>query len=300
MLASAAKLMSSANRQERPLARLQKPDVWPDLCYVQSRALVTTAPDPRRALRRLVGDDGGTSAAERITANDESLKGSTANRGAKRGAMKIAAAVLALVVAYALPAWADDQPPHPRDRAEATEVVRNLRRIVTPDGIEETRTVRVGGIDQFVTIRGQDRRNPVLLVLHGGPGYVQTPFAWWYSHPWEEYFTVVEWDQRGAGKTYLLNDPKAVDPTLTPKRMNADVDEMVQFLRKHLGKQKIFAVGNSWGSYLGIELAHRHPEWLHAYIGVGQVASAPESERRGYTFALAQAKRRAIKRPSPS
>ena len=205
--------------------------------------------------------------------------------------MKIALTLLVLAAACALPARADDQPPHPRDRAEATEVVRNLRRIVTPNGIEEARMVRIGGIDQFVTVRGQDRRNPVLLVLHGGPGYVHTPFAWWYAHPWEEYFTVVEWDQRGAGKTYLLNDPKAVGPTLTPQRINDDVDEMVQFLRKGLSKQKIFVIGNSWGSYLGIELAHRHPEWLHAYIGVGQVASAPESERRGYAFALAQAEK---------
>lgn len=205
--------------------------------------------------------------------------------------MKIAAVILALAATYAFPVWADDPPAHPRDRAEATEVVRNLRRIVTPNGIEEARTVRVGGIDQFVTIRGQDRRNPVLLILHGGPGYVQAPFAWWYSHPWEEYFTVVEWDQRGAGKTYLLNNPKTVEPTMTPQRMNADVDEMVQFLRNDLGKQKIFVLGHSWGSYLGVELAHRHPEWLHAYIGVGQVASAPESERRGYAFALSQAEK---------
>jgi proline iminopeptidase len=83
-------------------------------------------------------------------------------------------------------------PPKPTNRAEATEVVRNLRRIVTPYGIERAQTVRIGGIDQFVTIRGADRRNPVLLVLHGGPGYVETPLSWWYARGWEEYFTVVQ------------------------------------------------------------------------------------------------------------
>lgn len=202
------------------------------------------------------------------------------------------AASLLAGLALAAPAAAQtDPPPHPRDRAEATEIVRGLRRIVTPNGIEEARTVRIGGIDQFVTIRGKDRRNPVLLVLHGGPGYVETPLSWWYAHAWEEYFTVVEWDQRGAGKTHLLNDPKAVAPTMTPQRFNADVDELVQWLRKDLGKPKIFVVGHSWGSYLGTELARRHPEWLYAYIGVGQLSSAVESERRGYAFALAQAEK---------
>lgn len=179
--------------------------------------------------------------------------------------------------------------PRPRDRAEATEVVRSLRKIVTPNGIEEARMLRIGGIDQYVTIRGRDRRNPVLLVLHGGPGYVETPLSWWYAHEWEEYFTVVEWDQRGAGRTYLDNDPKAVAPTMTPQRFNDDVDEMVQWLRKDLGKSKIFVIGHSWGSYLGEELAQRHPEWLYAYIGVGQAANVPESERRGWAFAMAAA-----------
>jgi pimeloyl-ACP methyl ester carboxylesterase len=205
--------------------------------------------------------------------------------------MKLAAAFLVLATS-SLPAAAQTaEPPHPRDRAEAVEVVRDLRRIVTPNGIEEARTIRIGGIEQFVTIRGKDRHNPVLLVLHGGPGYVEAPLSWWYAHDWEDYFTVVEWDQRGAGKTFLLNDPKAVSPTMTPQRMNEDVDEMVRFLRKNLRKQKIFVIGHSWGSYLGLELAKRHPEWLHAYIGVGQAASAPESERRGYAFALAEAQK---------
>jgi pimeloyl-ACP methyl ester carboxylesterase len=200
------------------------------------------------------------------------------------------AALPFIALAFILSAAAQSPaPPKPTNRAEATEIVRGLRRIVTPDGIEEARTIRIGGIDQFVTIRGQDRRNPVLLVLHGGPGYVEAPLSWWSAHPWEDYFTVVEWDQRGAGKTYLLNDPKAVAPTMTPEQFHADVDEMVQWLRSALGKKKIFVMGHSWGSYLGLTLARRHPEWLHAYIGVGQVTNSLESERRAYAFSLAEA-----------
>lgn len=225
-------------------------------------------------------------------AEDPAPRGRTGvSAAAPWSGVALAAALMVLGGSYALPARAAEPPPHPRDRGEATEVIRGLRRIVTPNGVEEAKTMRIGGIDQFVTIRGRDRRNPVLLVLHGGPGYVEAPLSWWYAHPWEEYFTVVEWDQRGAGKTYLLNDPKVVGPTMTPQRMNDDVDEMVQRLRQDLGKKKIFVIGHSWGSYLGTELAKRHPEWLHAYIGVGQVASAPESERRGYAFALAEAEK---------
>jgi len=177
------------------------------------------------------------------------------------------------------------------DRQAAVGVVRELRRIVTPNGVERSEAVRIGGIDQFVSIRGADRRNPVLLIIHGGPGFPTTPLAWWGTHGLEEYFTVVHWDQRGAGKTYLLNDPKAVGPTMTMTRFVDDTEELVGWLRSQLGKQKVFVLGTSWGSYVGLEFARRRPEWLHAYIGMGQLADSPESERRGYAFALAAARK---------
>lgn len=205
---------------------------------------------------------------------------------AHRAALSLLACVSAL---SGTSARAD--PPKPTNRAEATEVVRGLRRIVNPNGIERSEIIRIGGINQFITIRGDDRRNPVLFVLHGGPGYVETPLNWWYTRGWEEYFTVVEWDQRGAGKTYMLNDPKFVSPTMTRDQFNRDTDEMVDWIRKNLGKKKIFVWGHSWGSYLGLELARRHPEWLYAYIGTGQVTNSPESERRGWAFAMDAARK---------
>jgi proline iminopeptidase len=188
------------------------------------------------------------------------------------------------------PAVAADAP-RPANRAEATDIVRDLRRIVTPNGIERAEAVYIGGIRQWVTIRGYDKRNPVLLVLHGGPGYPELPLSWWYTRGWEEYFTVVQWDQRGAGKTYMMNDPKAVAPTMTRERLVQDSEELVQWLRRDLGKQKIFVWGHSWGTYLGLELALRHPEWLHAYIGTGQITNSPESERRDWHFALDAARK---------
>ncbi len=174
----------------------------------------------------------------------------------------------------------------PNSRAEATQIVAEMRRIVTPEGVQRLEKVRIGGIDQWVSIRGLDRRNPVLLFIHGGPGYVTMPLSWYFQRGWEEYFTVVQWDQRGAGKTYVSNDPAVVGPTLTPERMLQDTEEMIQWLRKEFGKDKIFVLGDSWGSYLGLTMAQRHPQWLHAYIGLGQATNSPESERRGWRFAM--------------
>ncbi|KQS03740.1 alpha/beta hydrolase [Sphingomonas sp. Leaf357] len=198
--------------------------------------------------------------------------------------------LLPLVLALIAPVSTPAELAKPRNRAEATAVIRDLRRIVTPNGIERAERVRIGGIDQYVNIRGTDRRNPVLLILHGGPGFPETPLAWWNTRTLEEYFTIVEWDQRGSGKTYLMNDPDAVAATMKPERFVSDAEELVGWLRKDLHKQKVFVLGHSWGSYVGLELARRRPEWLHAYIGTGQATNSPESERRGFAATLAAAK----------
>ena len=171
-------------------------------------------------------------------------------------------------------------------RTTATKIIAAAREIVTPFGIERLETVRIGGIDQWVSIRGSNKNNPVILLIHGGPGYVSMPMSWWFARGWEEFFTVVNWDQRGAGKTYLINDPASVAPTMTLSRMVADAEEMTAWIRKRLDKEKIFVIGHSWGSYLGLELAKRQPDKMHAYIGVGQLTDGPESERRGWRFAL--------------
>ena len=199
----------------------------------------------------------------------------------------LAVATCALTFAHA----AVGETQKPSSREESVDVVRELRRIVTPNGVERNEAVRIGGIDQFVSIRGDDRRNPVLLFIHGGPGFPTAPMAWFATHSLEEYFTVVHWDQRGAGKTYLLNDPKVVAPTVKPERFVDDTEELVAWLRNEFDKEKVFVFGTSWGSYIGLEFARRRPEWLHAYIGMGQATNVPESERRGYAFALEAARK---------
>ncbi|HEV3090415.1 MAG TPA: alpha/beta hydrolase [Candidatus Cybelea sp.] len=173
------------------------------------------------------------------------------------------------------------------------EYVRHViavnQKIVSPDGIEELRSIDVHGCTQWLSIRGRDLSNPVLLYIHGGPGSPTMPESWTFQSPWEDFFTVVQWDQRGAGKTYASNDPATIAPTMTAQQMIADTEFVVRFLLEHLGQRKLFALGHSWGSYLGLELARRHPEWLYGYVGTGQMIDTQRSEAEGYEFALRQA-----------
>ena len=199
---------------------------------------------------------------------------------------RLAAAAMAIVVA-ASPAAAQ-APVGPHDRAGAVKIIADLRRIVGPDGLQAIETVRIGGIDQVMSIRSQDLRNPVLIYLHGGPGFVEMPLDWWWDRGWDEYFTVVHWDQRNAGKTFTASG--ANDPALlTVDRYQADAEEVVQWARRRFGKRKVFVLGHSWGSIMGLRLAAAHPDWLHAYIGIGQGTNVPESERRGWAWTMAQA-----------
>jgi pimeloyl-ACP methyl ester carboxylesterase len=175
-------------------------------------------------------------------------------------------------------------------RTEVTGIIAQSRRIVSPNGIEELRKIRIGGIDQWLSIRGRDRRNPILLVLHGGPASPSMPIAYTYQSPWEDYFTVVQWDQRGTGKTYASNSEAQMAPGMTIDGMTDDAAQVVAYLRHRYGKQKIFLLGHSWGTVLGVNLAQRHPDWFYAYIGVGQVVNTRRNEELGYAFAVQQAR----------
>lgn len=199
--------------------------------------------------------------------------------------------LLALAALGTLALARADQPAQPASNPPAPTIIANARKILTPHGVERLEKLRIGGIDQWVSIRGRDSRNPVLLVIHGGPGYVLMPESWWMSRDWEEYFTVVHWDQRGTGKTLLINDRDKLAPTMTLAQSVTDGEDMVTWLRKEFGKQKIFILAHSAGTYVGLEIARRHPDWLYGYIGVGQMADMPESERRGWAFAMDAARK---------
>lgn len=196
----------------------------------------------------------------------------------------LAAIVLALAAG---PAFAQTPPPvKPFSRDDARAILRDLRRITTPNGVEELRTVELNGLPQWISVRGKDRRNPILLFIHGGPASTEMPVSWAYQTPWEEYFTVVQWDQRAAGKTASGADHAAVGPTVNVEQMTRDGEALVAHLRERYGKARIIVMGHSWGTVIGLNLAIRRPEWLHAYVGMGQLIDWQENERAGYEFAL--------------
>jgi pimeloyl-ACP methyl ester carboxylesterase len=161
--------------------------------------------------------------------------------------------------------------------------------IRSPKGIDEASFVPIGGIEQWVTIRGQDRANPVLLFLHGGPGDVTSCWTFAAFAPWEEHFTVVQWDQRGAGRTLRKSGP-TVAPTLTLDRMAQDGIELGEYLRKHLGKDKIILVAHSFGSLLGLQMVRTKPDFFYAYVGTGQVADETKNYAAAYDALLKKAR----------
>lgn len=163
---------------------------------------------------------------------------------------------------------------------------------IGPPGIDEMAMVRIGGIDQSVYIRGRHTDNPVLLLIHGGPGMPIQSALHRFQYAWEDAFTVVEWDQRLSGKTYFASDPELVLPTASFERSCADAWELVRYLQDRLGKKRIVIMGHSWGSSLGSWLAATHPEAVAAYIGVGQAVNLYENERLGFETALAAARSR--------
>jgi pimeloyl-ACP methyl ester carboxylesterase len=136
--------------------------------------------------------------------------------------------------------------------------------------INETGFRKIGGIDQWIAIQGQDSRNPVILYLHGGPGEAQSPFLNQFKR-WEKDFTVVNWDQRGAGKTYEKNGEATPDFGLD--RVIDDAIELTEHVLKKLGKAKLILVGQSAGTALGLKVAQRRLDLYYAYVGTAQLVN---------------------------
>ncbi len=146
--------------------------------------------------------------------------------------------------------------------------------------------VEIGGVEQWLLVRGQDTAKPVLLYLHGGPGAAFMPMAREFSARLEEHFVVVHWDQRGAGKSCSSEVP---DQSLRLEQYLADTLELVNALRARFGVEKIYLLGHSWGSVLGVLTVQAHPELFHAYVGLGQVVNMRRNEEISYDFVVERA-----------
>jgi len=154
--------------------------------------------------------------------------------------------------------------------------------------IDEKKFVLIGGIEQWVTIKGDSCANPIILFISGGPGNPLSPYSDAIYGAWSKDFTLVQWDQRGAGMTYGRSPP-AEGSVLTIQQMRDDGNELAAYLAHRYGKQKIILWGSSWGSILGIHMAKTRPELFYAYLGTSQLVSYRENETISYAGLLALA-----------
>ncbi|MFI9806404.1 alpha/beta fold hydrolase [Streptomyces sp. NPDC052301] len=159
-------------------------------------------------------------------------------------------------------------------------------RITTPNGVDESSYVRIGGIDQWISVRGDDRTNPVILEVHGGPGasnLIHVP----RTRAWERHFTIVRWDMRGAGKTFAAGGPEA-QGEMTLDRLHQDALEVTDHIRARLGVDKVVLLANSFGSVTGLRLARDHPERYSAYVGTDQNIVGGGRDTSAYEALLAR------------
>ncbi|PZQ64694.1 MAG: alpha/beta hydrolase [Phenylobacterium zucineum] len=172
-------------------------------------------------------------------------------------------------------------------RARRRAAAARRQRLGGPGMIDEAGFVEIGGIPQWVSIRGEDRTNPVLVMLHGGPGACFQIIGYDCMRRWERDFTVVQWDQRGSGRTFGRNGPRG-SGGLTIDRIAGDAIEVIAHALARTGHEKAVVLGASWGSIIGLEAARRRPGLVHAYVGAGQVVDMQANEAVGYQGLMAR------------
>ncbi|GAB3217122.1 alpha/beta fold hydrolase [Mycolicibacterium hippocampi] len=170
-----------------------------------------------------------------------------------------------------------------------TEPFRTTTGDAVAHSVAEVGYCRLGGVDQWVLIRGRDLANPPLIHLHGGPGFSETRFFRHFNSELENRFTVVYWDQRGAGKSFHRDMARS---SMTVEQFLTDLDELVDMVCARVGQEQVVLHGHSWGSLLGVLYADRHPERVAAYLGTAQIGDASAAESASYACAVAAAERR--------
>jgi len=157
-----------------------------------------------------------------------------------------------------------------------------------PSKVDDSGFVVIGGIEQWVTAKGDSCANPILLFISGGPGNPLSGLSDSIYGAGQRDFIVVQWDQRGSGMTYGRSPP-APGEKLTIDRMAQDGNELAAYLAKRYGKRKVILWGSSWGSILAVHMAKAHPELFYAYVGTSQVVNSIETQAASYTKLMALA-----------
>ncbi len=163
--------------------------------------------------------------------------------------------------------------------------LKNITKIKTPNGVSSLEEIMLGNLRQWIFIRGTDKKNPVLIFLHGGPGSPLGGISGTRKYDKEliNHFTIVHWDQRGAGKSYNAKIPLN---KMTYDRFVEDCRELIDYILNKFNKQKVFLVGHSGGSVTGLKVAHKYPGKIYAYVGLGQIIDDYEKEKTGYYYML--------------
>lgn len=156
---------------------------------------------------------------------------------------------------------------------------------VPAGSISEKIHININGVEQGMFIKSRHKANPVLLFIHGGPGMPEYFLTRIYPTGLEEYFTVCYWEQRGAGLSFSSDIPP---DTLTGEQLISDTLETTNYLCKRFGQEKIYLMGHSWGTFIGIQAAARAPEMFGAYVGIAQVSRPLESEKLAYRYMMEQ------------
>lgn len=165
----------------------------------------------------------------------------------------------------------------------------NKNKISTENGIQESTYVELGGIKQYIQIRGEDIVNPIIIFLHGGPGSNMAYVSEYYQTELEKNYTIVNWDQRGCGRTYYKNENLNITTDLSTDIMLDDLDDLTDYLMERFNKNKVIIMGHSWGTILGTLYVEQHSDKVSAYVGVGQFVNG----LHGYELSVNEASKRA-------
>ncbi|GAB3769432.1 alpha/beta fold hydrolase [Microlunatus parietis] len=171
-------------------------------------------------------------------------------------------------------------------------IISELSRLTTPYAIEETRIVELGDSPQVVSLRGRDRRNPVLIMVHGGPGTSLSATSWMWQRPLEESLTIIQYDQRGAGRSFRHDDPDRLRDALSLDHCAWDTIELAELITAEFGIEQVLLAGHSWGTAVATRAALLRPDLFAAYLGVCQIASTAAGEAESWRWARAEADRR--------
>lgn len=176
--------------------------------------------------------------------------------------------IIVLIIALFFPTWT----PH----------------IKGDNSISTLEQVEINGSNHEIMIRGNDKDNPVIIFVHGGPGCSEIPYAEKYQDLLETKFTVVNYDQRASGKSYHFSEDYT---NLSSDVLVEDLLAMTDYISERLGKEKVILIGHSYGTYIGTQAAHKAPEKYEAYIGIGQISNQGESEIESLNYVINQARK---------